>query len=292
MKKFLLIIFLVTAHIAFSQQTDFLKIKKYRISHLDDKIRETSGLNLFNGKLYTFNDSGNDPELFEINKTSGEIVKVLKVNAGNKDWEALANDGTHFYIGDFGNNDGKRKDLEIYKVPFQNDSLQNSRIKKIQFRYPEQDDYISGYLKTDFDAEAMMYLNGKIHLFTKEWSSKATTHYLIDPEKEEKQDAVKIESYKTNFVVTDASYFDKKLYLVGYTRKTEIFLDIFTESEPGIFFKERPKHYYLGTALALGQIEGVSADESGIYISGEKFRSPLGSTKPSFYFIPKDQLKD
>lgn len=291
MKKLLLFIILITAQTAFSQRTDFLKIKKYRVGYLDDKIQETSGLNILNGKLYTFNDSGNDPELFEISKTSGEIVNTLKVNGKNKDWEALTNDGTHFYIGDFGNNGGKRRDLEIYKVPFRNDSLQNSQIKKISFQYPEQDDYGAGYLKTDFDAEAMIYLHGKIHLFTKEWTSKATTHYVIDPEIGEKQDAVKTESYKTNFVVTDAAYFDKKLYLVGYTKKTEVFLDIFTEAEPGIFFKEVPKHYYLGSSLSVSQIEGITVDETGIYISGEKFKSPLGSTKPSLYFIPKDQLK-
>jgi hypothetical protein len=69
---------------------------------------------------------------------------------------------------------------------------------------------------------------------------KINVHYVIDPEKNEKQDAVKTETYKTNFVVTDAAYFDKKLYLVGYTKKTEVFLDIFTEAEPGIFFKENP----------------------------------------------------
>lgn len=291
MKRTILLLAFFAFQITFSQQTDFLKIRKYRIAHLDDKIQETSGLSILNGKLYTFNDSGNDPELFEISKTSGEIVNTLKVNGKNKDWEALTNDGTHFYIGDFGNNGGKRRDLEIYKVPFQNDSLQNSQIKKISFQYPEQDDYGAGYLKTDFDAEAMIYLHGKIHLFTKEWTSKATTHYVIDPEIGEKQDAVKTESYKTNFVVTDAAYFDKKLYLVGYTKKTEVFLDIFTETEPGIFFKEVPKHYYLGSSLSVSQIEGITVDETGIYISGEKFKSPLGSTKPSLYFIPKDQLK-
>lgn len=291
MKRTILLLAFFAFQITFSQQTDFLKIRKYRIAHLDDKIQETSGLSILNGKLYTFNDSGNDPELFEISKTSGEIVNTLKVNGKNKDWEALTNDGIHFYIGDFGNNGGKRRDLEIYKVPFQNDSLQNSQIKKISFQYPEQDDYGAGYLKTDFDAEAMIYLHGKIHLFTKEWTSKATTHYVIDPEIGEKQDAMKTESYKTNFVVTDAAYFDKKLYLVGYTKKTEVFLDIFTETEPGIFFKEVPKHYYLGSSLSVSQIEGITVDETGIYISGEKFKSPLGSTKPSLYFIPKDQLK-
>ncbi|MCD9616959.1 hypothetical protein [Chryseobacterium gleum] len=302
MKKLFLIITLIIIQSAFSQQTDFLKIKKYRVNYLDDKIEETSGLNILNGKLYTFNDSGNPAELFEIDKKSGEIIRTLKTNLINTDWEALANDGENFYIGDFGNNTGTRKDLMIYKVPYER--LDESNVikipgseraldgTKILFYYPEQTEFISKNIKNDFDAEAMIYLNGKLHIFTKEWVSKATSHYIVDPEISELQKAEKIETYKTGFVVTDASYFDKKLYLIGYTKKTEVFLDIFTETEPGIFFNEKPKHYYLGTALALGQIEGISADESGIYISGEKFRSPLGSTKPSFYFIPKDQLKD
>lgn len=292
MKKFFLIFTLIIFQPVFSQQTDFLKIRKHRVNYLDDQIKETSGLNFFNGKLYTFNDSGNAPELFEIDKTSGRIINVLKVNAENKDWEALTNDGSYFYIGDFGNNAGTRKDLKIYKIPFQNDSLKNDSLRTLSFNYPEQTDFTSKNMDTDFDAESMIYLNGKLHLFTKEWALKSTTHYIIDPEASENQKAERIEAFKTNFVVTDASYFDKKLYLIGYTKKTEVFLDIFDETEPGIFFKRSPKHYYLGSALSIGQIEGIAANEEGIYISGEKFGSPLGGTKQSFYFIPKEKLKD
>jgi hypothetical protein len=291
MKKFLLIGTFISVF-ASSQQSDFLKIRTYRISYLDEKIRETSGLNLFGGKLYTFNDSGNTPELFQIDKTSGKIISAWPVNAENKDWEALTNDGKNFYIGDFGNNSGTRKDLEIYKVPFENNGLKNEQITLIQFEYPEQTDFIPGYLKTNFDTEAMIWLNGKIHLFTKEWGAKSTSHYIIDPEISEKQKAQKTESFKTGFVVTDASYHSGKLYFVGYTRKTEVFLDIFSETEPGIFFKEAPKRYYLGSALSIGQIEGIAVDENGLYISGEKFHSPLGSTKQALYFIPKEKLKD
>jgi len=292
MKKLFLILTAVISAFSFSQQADFFKIRKYRIADLNDKIQETSGLNMLNGKLYTFNDSGNAPELFEIDKKTGEILNSVKINAKNKDWEALTNDGNNFYIGDFGNNNGTRKDLEIYKVAFQNNSLKNDSVKLISFEYPEQQEFIPKNLETNFDAEAMIYLNGKLHVFTKEWSAKSTSHYIIDPEISEKQKAEKLESYKTGFVVTDASYFDKKLYLIGYTKKTEVFLDIFNETESGIFFKENPKHYYLGSALSIGQIEGIAVDETGIYISGEKFHSPLGSTKPGFYFIPKNKLKD
>lgn len=292
MKKLILLAAIIIFQSSFSQKTESLKIRKFRIGYLDDKIQETSGLSILNGKLYTFNDSGNAPELFELDETSGMIKNTLTINAKNKDWEALTNDGKNFYIGDFGNNGGTRRDLEIYTLPFENNEAKNDSIAKISFYYPEQTEFIPQYTNNDFDAEAMIYLNGKLHLFSKEWKSKLTSHYIIDPTIAEKQKAEKIESYKTNFVVTDAAYFEKKLYLIGYTKRTEVFLNIFTETEPGIFFKETPKHYYLGSALTVGQIEGIAVNEKGIYISGEKFRSALGSSKPALYFIPKEELKD
>lgn len=288
MKKLFLAAAVIISQTAFSQQADFLKIKKYRINDLNDRLHESSGLNILNGKLYTFNDSGNASELFEINTSSGEIINVLTIEAQNTDWEALTNDGTYFYIGDFGNNDGSRKHLKIFKVPVQN----NGPVQTLPFYYPEQNDFSSRYYRMDVDAEAMIYANKKLHIFSKEWVSKKVTHYIIDPDITENQKAEKVESYPTNYLVTDAAYFEGKLYLVGYTKKTEVFLDVFTETEPGIFFKEKPKHYYLGTALAIGQIEGIAVNEAGIYISGEKFKSPLGSTKASLYFIPKERLKD
>jgi hypothetical protein len=288
MKKIFLVCTVTLSVLSFAQQPSLLKIRKYRIRELDERVKESSGLSLMNGKLYTFNDSGNTPELFELDKKTGKIINTLKINAKNKDWEALANDGTHFYIGDFGNNGGTRKDLGIYQVPSEVSS--NDSLRLIAFEYPEQQEFVPKYSETDFDAEAMVYLNGKIHLFTKEWGAKSTTHYLIDPEIPGKQKAQKIETYKTGFMVTDASYFDKKLYLIGYTKKTEVFLDIFDETGAGLFFKGNPRRYYLGSALSIGQIEGVAADADGIYISGEKFHSPLGGGKQSLYFIPKDKL--
>lgn len=178
----------------------------------------------------------------------------------------------------------------IYKVPFQYNNLINSSIKTIPFYYPEQINFTPNYANTDFDAEAMIYYNGKIHIFTKEWVSKSTTHHIINPEISENQSAEKIETYQTDFVVTDASYFDKKLYLIGYTNETEAFLEVFEETQKGIFFKKTPKRYYLGTTLSIGQVEGIAVNEKGVYISGEEIISPLGTTKPSFYFIPKEKF--
>lgn len=291
MRKLFLLFILSFSIISNAQQAEIFKLKKFRVAVLNDSIQETSGLSFFDGKLYTFNDSGNPAELYEIDKTSGKILNTLKTNAENKDWEALTNEGKNFYIGDFGNNAGTRKDLKIYKIPFQNNQLQNDSMKVISFYYPEQKDFTPKNINTDFDLESMIYLNRKIHIFTKEWASKSTTHYTLDLNNFENQAAQKVETYKTGFVVTDSYYYEKKLYVVGYTKKTEVFLNIFNETEPGIFFKENPKHLYLGSALTIGQIEGVAVDKKGIYVSGEKFYSPIKKTKPFFYFIPKEKLK-
>lgn len=271
----------------FAQETDFLKIAKYRVSYLSDSLKENSGLDFFRGKLYTMNDGGNSSEIFEIDKSSGKILKTIKTGLQNHDWEAIASDSLHLYTGDFGNNVGTRTDLRIYKVPFEN----SGETKVISFFYTEQKDFSRKVLKTDFDAEALLILNGKIHVFTKEWSSRSTTHYVLNPDLTENQAAEKTESFKTGFFVTDAAYFQGKLYLIGYTKNTEVFLSVFDETEPGVFFKQQPRKYYLGSSLVIGQIEGIAVDESGIYISGEEFRTPLGTAKQAFYFVSADKVK-
>lgn len=290
MRKFIFLVIFYLFQTGFAQNVDFLKIKREKITELSDSLKENSGLSFLKDKLYTFNDGGNSSEIFEIDKISGKIQEVFKTNLMNKDWEAMATDSANFYIGDFGNNAGARKDLMIYKIPFDGEEIADSA-KIISYFYPEQTDFSNRNLNNDFDAEAMVFLNGKIHIFTKEWVSKATSHYVVDPEISENQPAQKVENFQTYYVVTDAAYFQKKLYLIGYTKKTEVFLSIFKETEPGIFFKEKPKKYYLGIALSIGQIEGIEADENGIYISGEEFATPLGKAKPALYFIPQSKLK-
>ncbi len=301
MNKVVFVLFIFIFQIGFSQQAEIYKLKNYRISILNDSLKETSGLDFFQNKLFTFNDSGNSGDVFEIDKNNGRILKVFKTNLVNTDWEALTSDSTHFYIGDFGNNAGTRKDLKVIKINFEklNSLTKNSEITVsekdlepdiISFYYPEQKDFKAKNLNTDFDAEAMIYLNGNLHIFTKEWASKATTHYIVDPKNKELQAAKNIETFKTSYAVTDAAYFEGKLYLVGYTKKTEVFLDIFKETENGLFFKEKPKRYYLGSVLSIGQVEGIAVDQNGIYISAEKFSTPINKPRPYFYFIPKDKL--
>lgn len=294
MKKLLIFLsFLISFHF-FSQKIEKLPLRKYKIATLSDSLKETSGLTFLKDHLYTFNDSGNSNEIFEIDKISGKILNKIQTDFPNKDWEAITNDGENLYIGDFGNNAGNRKDLAIYKInPFciPNAERVSCNEKKILFNYQNQKEFKTSYLNHNFDAEAMIFLDGNIHLFTKEWSSKNISHYIINLQNTENQSIIKIESYEIGFVVTDASYFEGKLYVVGYTKKGKVFMMIFEENSDGLFFSKPLKKYKLGSALTIGQVEGIAVNKDGIYISNESFAKFIFNAKQRLYFIPFHQLK-
>ena len=292
MEKIFYFLFLLLSFQISAQKTQKLNLKKYKIAVLSDSLRESSGLTNLNGRLFSFNDSGNTSEIFEIKPGSSFIEKTFPTGLKNIDWEAITNDGKNFYIGEFGNNLGARKDLKIYQVPFKDDSLIADSIKIIPFHYPEQLDFSPKNINNNFDAEAMVYLDGKIHLFTKEWVTNTVSHYLIDQNLTEDQPAQKLESYNTGFVVTDASVSGNNLYVVGYTKKASVFLMIFEKDDSGNLFFSRPaKKYALGRAYKVGQIEGITATEKGIYISGERFSIKIKKVPQSLYFIPFKDLE-
>lgn len=285
MKKFILVFLFFSFLFSFSQKTEKLALRKYKIATLSDSLKETSGLTFLKDKLYTLNDGGNTNEIFEIDKNSGKILSKLKINFPNKDWEAMTSDGENFYIGDFGNNAGSRKDLAIYKIDFQGSYSKNS------FNYSAQDDFSTRYLSQNYDAEAMIFRNEKIHVFSKEWSSKNISHYIVDVQNSENQSLVSLESFHAGFVITDAAYFEGKLYVVGYNRKAKVYMMIFQENSEGLFFSKPLKKYKLGSFLSIGQVEGIAVSKEGIYISNEDFSKFIFSVKQRLYFIPFEKLK-
>lgn len=272
-------------------QSKKLKLKDFKIQVLSDTLREISGLTELNQKVFAINDGGNSSSIYEIKPESPHIQKVYKTNLRNHDWEAIENDGTHFYIGDFGNNLGTRKDLVIYKIPFYNEELKLDSIQKIPFYYPEQKDFTPKNLNTDFDAEAMIYYQNTINVFTKAWETKKVVRYAINPNISENQEAVKLEDFQLRYVVTDADFYLGKLYFVGYTKTGNVFLSIFKENESNLFFQNPETRYNLGSALTIGQIEGIVALEKGLLISSEAFDYKIGKVQQSLYFVAYEYLE-
>ena len=250
MRKLFILHFLLMSFLGFSQKIEKLSLKKYKIAVLSDSLQESSGLTNLDGRLFSFNDSGNTSEIFEIKAGSSFIENAYPTGLKNIDWEAMTNDGENFYIGEFGNNLGTRKDLKIYQVPFKNDSLIADSIKIIPFHYPEQIDFAPKNIDNNFDAEAMIFLDGNIHLLTKEWVTNTVSHYMIDQNLTEDQPAQKLESFDTGFVVTDASVFGDKLYVVGYTKNASVYLMIFERDETGnLFFSKPAKKICFGKSI-------------------------------------------
>jgi hypothetical protein len=125
------------------------------VSVLNEDLRETSGLENVNGKIYTHNDSGGSNLLYEINAATGDVIRSITViGATNVDWEDLACDDTHLYIADIGNNLGSRTDLKIYKI-LKSDLDTNNMVnaETIAFSYADQTKFTYDNFTTPYDAE-------------------------------------------------------------------------------------------------------------------------------------------
>ena len=144
------------------------------LADLPHGLKESSGIENMNGSenFWMVNDSGNSNELFEVSE-SGKILQVVAVkNAENKDWEDVATDGQDkLFIGDFGNNGNKRKNLAIYTVSIS--SINNGEVNadKTTFYFEDQNKFPPKKKDRNFDVEAFIYMNKYFYLFTKNRSS-------------------------------------------------------------------------------------------------------------------------
>lgn len=149
------------------------------INDLSKLLKEVSGNEMITNSnlIWMINDSGNKSEVYGVSQV-GKIESVVKVNAKNHDWEDLTSDEVgNLYIGDFGNNSGKRKKLHILKIA--NQSLLQKKVvdvEKITFEYPK----LKGKKKkVSYDAEGFFYYNNSFYIFTKSRQKKKLGRTLL-----------------------------------------------------------------------------------------------------------------
>lgn len=137
---------------------------------IDPKLREISGIEFDKyQRLWAINDGGDEAKLYQLNK-EGKIEKeILVTNAKNIDWEDMTqNKFGHFFLGDFGNNDNKRRWLTIYKIENPIDIKGNTtEAEIIKFTYPELGSNPLKPNEYNFDLEAFVALGRHLYLFTK-----------------------------------------------------------------------------------------------------------------------------
>lgn len=248
------------------------KVELEQIGSIPSTLIEISGMIPFGDQHFiAHNDGGDEPNLYQLNAENCTIVDTVKVsNFKNKDWEAITENEDYIFIGNFGNNKGNRKDLEIIQLKknefFDNNDLEGTAIS---FSYEDQTNFEKGN-NHNFDCEAMIALDNSLILFSKNRKDQKTNVYKLNMTQNE-QVAEKIDSFDTKALVTDA-FHDKKnnrLLLLCYTYNSGFFessLWIFTDVTNGINF-DKSHHLLLSRDL---QFESISMlDDKYIYIANE-----------------------
>lgn len=193
------------------------------ITILDQTVKETSGLIFFDGKLVTHNDSGDSPNLYEIDTISGAVTRTVSIsNATNVDWEDITQDNDYIYIGDFGNNNGNRGDLIIYKIAKADFNSQTSvTADSILIQYADQIDFTAQPNANNYDCEAMICFEDSLMLFSKNWENEKTYLYTL-PKDPGFYNLVKRDSFDTQGTITGATYNPNTnvILLIGYKTTT------------------------------------------------------------------------
>lgn len=284
MRFLVFLIFYIWSPSIFSQISNFEE--KFE---LPNDVRETSGLLFLNGKIITHNDSGDGPNLYEIDSLSGLVTRTISVtNASHIDWEDITQDENHIYIGDIGNNNGNRTDLKVYKVSksdFLNSTSVNAEI--ISFSYEDQTNFTSSPNNTNFDSEALAYYDNKLYIFTKNWINFQTNVYTI-PADRGSYSAKKVSSYNTESLVTGVSYNknDDSFMLTSYDSNLNVFLffiDRFRTSDEDIFASGAIKTDLTGILEQGSQVEGITFyNNSKYYLSREYLSTTVGGNQFEF----------
>ncbi|MFO7615952.1 MAG: hypothetical protein R6V75_01730 [Bacteroidales bacterium] len=136
-------------------------------------LYETSGITMTaEGKIWSHNDSGNENKLYCIDLAGNLLRTITITGAPNIDWEDIAVDKQkRIYIGDAGNNDNKRRDLAIYRIPDPETFSDNSVTpEKISFSFADQYEFPPPAAGRNFDVEGIFWHQDTIFLFTKDRS--------------------------------------------------------------------------------------------------------------------------
>jgi len=165
--------------------------------------------------LWTHGDGGTLNALYKVN-LQGELLETRIIpHTSNEDWEDLTKDKSgNIYIGDFGNNENKRRNLRIFKINLQD----SSKVDTIRFRYEDQKEFPPKKKARNFDSEAFFWYNGRLYLFTKDRGREELVNVYEVPDQPGDYVAKKVDGLQMNAMITaaDISPDGKQFALLGY----------------------------------------------------------------------------
>lgn len=240
--------------------------------HLPDIVDEQSGMIWHDSLIWVNNDSGGEAKLYAYNM-AGELKQSLQIeNTSNQDWEALAEDEKYFYIGEFGNNKGNRKDLKLFrleKAAIGNETEHSVKADEISFVWADQKEFKQKKHGHNFDCEAFFSYGDSLYLFTKNWDNLKTRMYVM-PKLIQHHDLHPKAEFDVDFMVTgaDISPNGSLMALVGY-KAYKTYMILFYDFEGSDYFSGKYVRLDL-SSLGGAQTEGVLfTDNDELFISTE-----------------------
>ncbi len=283
--KFLKIVFYILTFVIVSDIAKSQTVTINELSILDSLINETSGIIYYNNKLISHNDSGNEPLLYEVDTTSGAILRTVYIqNATNIDWEDLAQDSLNIYIADIGNNSGDRTNLCIYKINKNNYLTSDTVIANtINFAYNNQTDFTTNTNNTRFDAEAISIFNDSILIFMKDWIDLKTRTYIL-PKTPGNYIAYQRDTFDCNGFITGSEYNtqDSCFMLCGYGDGLSPFIIHLSNFNNTNIFAGNVNKIDITNEIGASQTEGICLKNNNRYfLTREEF------SFQTYYFAPK-----
>src|SRR5687768_943492 len=106
----------------------------------DSRIEESSGLVVsaeHDDLAYTVNDAGNDPIVYAVKISTGEVVGTTQVGGGDvEDSESIAIDGKgRMWLADLGDNDEERDDTALYSFAEPGPGIHSVNAKRFPVSY-------------------------------------------------------------------------------------------------------------------------------------------------------------
>ena len=259
------------------------------------EINESSGIaasGCQEGVLWTHNDSGDGAFIYAIN-AKGESLGVWRVaSAENKDWEDIAAFKTaagecFLYVGDIGNNQRTRAELNIYRVkePIVSKADKSSTRKNaretepaetIKFEYPDG----------KYDAESLLVhpQTGDIYVLTKRMDApsgvyKLAANYSLDKTNTlTRIGELSVPSFPNGFLTgADISPDGKRVIVCDYLDAYELALPASASSFDEIW-KQKIAVVHLGEREQ-GEAVGYAPDGNSIFATSENLNSPVIEVK-------------
>lgn len=246
------------------------EVKLTKIYNLPNEIDETSGIIIYDSLLWTFNDN-DDLTLYGLDLNTGEITRRILVDATNNDWEDIAQDDEHVYIGDFGNRYGTRTDLCIYVLDkdwLHQNNQEAAEVAKISYYYEDQTDFTEYPSGSAYDCESLFVKGDSLYFFTKNWLNTTTNLYQV-PVTPGSYAAKLIATFDSDGLITGADYNTEtnELVLCGYKQYVPYLIHFENAWDLNLYDLPKTRTDFLDH-FGL-QIEGVTLQNSTVYLSAE-----------------------